>query len=64
MVSHLATLSPGRPHLWIYATREPDDGRNSPFPRGLVTRWASTPGASRAQREMRAQPPEPHPPRP
>ncbi|GGV53574.1 hypothetical protein GCM10010245_84660 [Streptomyces spectabilis] len=61
MISHLTTPSPGRPHLWIYATREPDDGHNSPFPRGLVTRRASTPGAFQALQELRAQPPEPRP---
>ncbi|MFE5586950.1 endonuclease domain-containing protein [Kitasatospora sp. NPDC056531] len=41
------------PHLWVVVAREPDDGVNSPWPRGLFTQ-SHTPGAAEAFRNLMA----------
>ncbi|MFJ8390862.1 hypothetical protein ACIQ9Q_41560 [Streptomyces sp. NPDC094438] len=44
---------PMPPHLWIYATWEPDDGLNSPFPRGLAITRTSSLGTCEPRHELR-----------
>ncbi|MGW2401740.1 endonuclease domain-containing protein [Kitasatospora sp. NPDC001664] len=53
---HLVRLlaAEGLPHLYVRVTREPDDGVNSPAPRGLVVASGWTEGAREYQRELLA----------
>ncbi|MFG2698860.1 hypothetical protein [Kitasatospora sp. NPDC048407] len=51
---HRARLTGDPPsHRWVHVTREPDDGVNSPFPRGLVVAACATDGARGLHRDLR-----------
>ncbi len=53
---HLGRLvaDAGPPYRWVHVTREPDDGVNSPRPRGLVVAAGCTEGAIEAGHALRS----------
>ncbi|MET9403144.1 endonuclease domain-containing protein [Kitasatospora sp. NPDC002965] len=50
---HRARLVAGSVQLWVWVTREPDDGVNSPAPRALVVAADSTEGARELHQQLR-----------
>ncbi|MGE7439783.1 hypothetical protein [Kitasatospora sp. NPDC001175] len=50
---HRARLVAAPPPCWVWVTREPDDGVNSPAPRALVVAADSTEGARELQQQLR-----------
>ncbi|MFB7678365.1 hypothetical protein ACFC26_43920 [Kitasatospora purpeofusca] len=50
---HRARLVAGPAPCWVWVTREPDDGANSPVPRALVVAFDSTDGARELHPQLR-----------